>query len=600
MKTSFEESKIVKKLFLYYDVKPYHILKLLKLSRYIREYLSIKLKEVEFGLELEKEFFRNLNLVRSIDFLPYKFENFLVYRNHPIEIYEGTFKNEITYEAILIYKLFDKIFRNQNTHLEAKILYLYFLIRNFLNNFTNHQIFQYGFTQFNAITRADIRKPIENEDYKTRFLQIKGFYPEEQKIKHVEGRFAPKDDIKKLKNLIKNIMKGYNYNLKYSLGLVAHFIKGKDKRNLQIGYRHYNLRKRLKIQAVNLVKLLENNKKFAKIFKGIDAAGNELDAGPEVFAPVFRYIKRSIEKSDKIEKKKIGITFHAGEHFLDIISGIRYIYEAITFLDMKQGDRIGHGVALGIDPKMFLSRVGRNLYIRKGEFFDNLVFIYTLLQENIYSDKNILNLLVDEIQVLYKELYREKDMVPMSILRDSYICRSLDPHVHVFEKNIQLSTDTLEELNIKKILGFEPDEKSMELYRKYHDSRYIEIYNEVVKIDTVSHRIYKNYVEIVEILQKIMLDLLSKKNIAIEIPITSNVRIGLYREYKEHHIFRWITSGKKPNILLVTDDPGIFNTNIENEFMILMEVLIDEYGLDSRKVEEIIHELIYNSELFKF
>lgn len=52
----------------------------------------------------------------------------------------------------------------------------------------------------------------------------------------------------------------------------------------------------------------------------------------------------------------------AGEDFKHIISGIRSIYEAITFLEMGHGDRLGHCTAIGINPALWLKRTGEKVY----------------------------------------------------------------------------------------------------------------------------------------------------------------------------------------------------------------------------------------------
>ena len=84
-----------------------------------------------------------------------------------------------------------------------------------------------------------------------------------------------------------------------------------------------------------------NNSPFAKYIVGIDAAASEFDAPPEVFAPAFRYLKRNGFKH---------FTYHAGEDFYHLLGGLRCIYEAVDFLNLSYGDRIGHATAAGISP----------------------------------------------------------------------------------------------------------------------------------------------------------------------------------------------------------------------------------------------------------
>lgn len=42
------------------------------------------------------------------------------------------------------------------------------------------------------------------------------------------------------------------------------------------------------------------------------------------------------------------MTYHTGEDFLDIVDGLRAIDEALLFLQMEKGERLGHAMALGV------------------------------------------------------------------------------------------------------------------------------------------------------------------------------------------------------------------------------------------------------------
>lgn len=51
---------------------------------------------------------------------------------------------------------------------------------------------------------------------------------------------------------------------------------------------------------------------------------------------------------------RLGVTIHAGEDFIDPITGLREIWEAIEFLKLKNGDRIGHALAAALSPKLLM------------------------------------------------------------------------------------------------------------------------------------------------------------------------------------------------------------------------------------------------------
>ena len=85
--------------------------------------------------------------------------------------------------------------------------------------------------------------------------------------------------------------------------------------------------------------LLEENATVWAVLRGVDGASNELHAPPEPFAPSFRLVRRAgIPRA----------TFHVGEDFLHLLTGIRAVAEALTFLDLRSGDRVGHATALAL------------------------------------------------------------------------------------------------------------------------------------------------------------------------------------------------------------------------------------------------------------
>jgi len=49
---------------------------------------------------------------------------------------------------------------------------------------------------------------------------------------------------------------------------------------------------------------------------------------------------------------RLGITVHAGEDFVDPLTGLRNIWEAAVDLELGEGDRIGHALAAGLDTAM--------------------------------------------------------------------------------------------------------------------------------------------------------------------------------------------------------------------------------------------------------
>ncbi|AVP97188.1 hypothetical protein C7S18_08265 [Ahniella affigens] len=82
---------------------------------------------------------------------------------------------------------------------------------------------------------------------------------------------------------------------------------------------------------------------------GVDAAANELACPPRTFSAAFTWLREQLDCGAPGQSEppiRLGFTFHAGEDFRDLLTGLRHIDEAAHLLAMRPGDRIGHGLAL--------------------------------------------------------------------------------------------------------------------------------------------------------------------------------------------------------------------------------------------------------------
>ena len=104
-----------------------------------------------------------------------------------------------------------------------------------------------------------------------------------------------------------------------------------------------------------------------KYIRGIDACANEINCRPEVFAQSFRYLSDIMFESEYVNNNrsqkimtKLHTTYHVGEDFFDIVDGIRAVDEALLFCGLGRGSRIGHGLALGVDPYTYYCYKGKH------------------------------------------------------------------------------------------------------------------------------------------------------------------------------------------------------------------------------------------------
>ena len=102
-------------------------------------------------------------------------------------------------------------------------------------------------------------------------------------------------------------------------------------------------------------------------------------------------------------------------------------------------------------------------------------------------------------------------------------------------------------------------------------------------------------------MQQCMQKMIAQKGIAIECNLSSNQLIGTFGDYPLHPLFRFnqhlLSSDEKKQHLCVsvnTDDQGVFDTSLENEYALLAESLSrmkDDSG-ERLYSDEVIYEYI--------
>ena len=511
-------------------------------------------------------------------------------------------------EALLYSIVFTKLDKCKNEGL-AVLFHHYILLLGQTNRLLVQQEHQFGFQQFQKITHNDLRRNSE-KDYYFRFRQLHG--NDNKFISYLEGRFAPRSTSVENEILIRQINKGWKRlcedieggkNTTPTLKLIAHFIKrDDDKKDPYI--RHKSQRSKLYKDSQALGSLVKDKYHLMNDFVGVDAASSEFDAPPEIFAPTFRYMRHCDVQH---------ITFHAGEDFYHILSGLRAIYEAVEFLELGCGDRIGHGTAMGVSARVWESAVGKDIYISQGEYLDNLIYVYHFAIKQKWTElSNKLHSLESKIQELNHEIYRVS--FPIMTIIDAWLLRKYCPTM--------LFSDSLEdaivcntycekewELADKKVpCKMRKKDKPLSLLKMYHYNgaekndvcNYRERYDKVIKVEIFE----VINAEEIELLQKKMLELLHTKEIVIETLPTSNIRIGFHRNFDTYHLWNWIKWQREgcaiPPIVLGTDDAGIFATNIYNEYANIYCHMVHTKKWSHSEAVNIIEQIDKNGIIYRF
>ena len=169
-------------------------------------------------------------------------------------------------------------------------------------------------------------------------------------------------------------------------------------------------------------------------------------------------------------------------------------------MDFSYGDRIGHATAAGLSPKQWIENVGEYIYMRKGEYLDDLVFAYNLITK--YSNdklKHTINNLVVKIHELYYSIYSHSYSI--ELISEVWKLRRLCP-LHVFAgnkesaKNMSLYNqeewcEVFNRLNLdseddKCDCGEHMNEKDerITMLRQYHCPKFRKKYDEIIEVKT--------------------------------------------------------------------------------------------------------------------
>lgn len=558
------------------------------------------------------------------NFQPIPKNNMEEYEDYTMSLLES--KNPWEGERVLLYYLF-KHYEDFDLK-QKKLFYLYLIYRmHFYAQFVMKKSVP-GFRGFLNIER-----------YKEAFLDIKPKYKDaliqsgikvthDCNLQNLELRIAPKEtkkeNIKYVKRIMKNSIvaksemneeyirtKHSRYAIKKEedklytffphVYIVFHFIKmGREPLIIQNGHvknRNCMVREKVKQQAKAMSEFIQSQSKYARLVLGIDAANCEIGCRPEVFGQAFRYL-RSLSHYDYFSAKLVhslrGITYHVAEDFIDIADGLRAIYESILFLNMRAGDRLGHAIALGVNPVMYYRMKNMQIYKTKQDALDDYVWMYFILNK-IGGHDDFKAEIYYEVQQLFREIFGQgfdEENITLSSYYDAMKLRGDNPKIYLnyymsgSDKTMDIETyyKRYQSFPGYRSFGLNEQESAMRsrknkkavwLYYKYHHDARVRKEGE----KKISIAVKETYIHAIQSLQMYVKKIIIANRLVVEVNLTSNFMIGTFQGYQDSTLFafnRHILDPKyKDNlqVCLNTDDSGVFASNLYTEYSLLFQLL---------------------------
>lgn len=383
--------------------------------------------------------------------------------------------------------------------------------------------------------------------------------------------------------------------------------------------RNQDVRDKSERQAKALAAGLAKSSYLCSRIRGIDACSREIGCRPETFATQFRYLRGNLvlhPKSYYVPRywPKIRATYHAGEDFLDLTDGLRAIDEAICFLNLGPGDRLGHALALGISPHQYYRLKDNAVWLPAQDLLDNLVWLlYRSLEWDVHIPSSLRETLRERAQQLLDEIYPNEsgqpDVITLRTYYEAWQLRGDDPKLYwqyhtgdESTKQILTNSSLLWDHSYSHaMLHTDQNEEGVDPRARLRKSprvcrllvRYHFGFQERQEGErAVQFEITPDFTSVLEKIQAQMMENIMVRGIAVECNPSSNRLIGTFDRYEEHPIFRFNHFGLnlpeyresigQIRVSINTDDLGVFDTSIENEYALLFGALCTRRDADGK------------------
>lgn len=494
----------------------------------------------------------------------------------------------LTGERWFLYTMFSRVYGVIHLDSFNKLLfYLYLHIKTLFRNELIQTNLQIGFHNFSLYEqRKELFIP-EGSVYERQmtFLALGTFLAENPEKRYMESRIKPKDtacgNFNKLLQMQTYLSKNpYHVDVsKWQHALVYHFIKTKDGKCCPDSPRHQALRHEVMLEAKAICRIHQFRDNICDLVAGADAANSEIYCRPEVFAQAFRFLR--YQSCYQTHRLPIGFTYHVGEDFYDIVSGLRAVDEVLKFLGFCANDRLGHGLVLGTDVRTYYEKRGFELQSTNIDQLDNAVWLYFEGQK-LNGFEQVCHFLYIFARQKFLEIYAE-DCFDIYDYHDSWLLRGDAPAYYLQEEkersqyNVSLDPWIRYTLNDKRLANeARKNPHACRLYAKYHYDSRVRKEGDKAAIYRIPRHIRGAYISLIEQVQQHLLTKIERLHIAIECNPTSNYKIGEMERYDQHPILKFYNHGLQTpyphhevSVSINTDDSGIFATSIDREYALM-------------------------------
>ena len=341
-------------------------------------------------------------------------------------------------------------------------------------------------------------------------------------------------------------------------------------------FSRFYLQKRRHAQA--LVSVLRGFPLALRTLRGVDLCTDEAGVPIWVMAPLIRWVCESGRAASMKLRDEgctsgvppLRITVHAGEDFVHLLSGLRRLDDAIEHLGLEEGDRIGHGIALGLNPETWFQRIGRVVQSREERLFDLVWEWDCYANRGVAAQSERLPYLMSTIGRLARKMFGEPhtpdDLV--HFVQELHTEQALKTQGFPDRPRYQLSG---------AIRRGDNENGSLNLLRKY--LRSTQVWRNGRALETIEPRELEQDREALHRLQRALRQKVGTRGLTVEVNPSSNLLIGDLGRLEEHPIWRLrpvqpVDEIPPLSVCIGSDDPLTFATTLPHEYQLLFDQIL--------------------------
>lgn len=322
------------------------------------------------------------------------------------------------------------------------------------------------------------------------------------------------------------------------------------------------------------------------LLRGVDVASDELSVPTWVLVPLYHFLHYEAALASTSPRAKgappLRLTAHVGEDFRHLMEGLRHIFECVQYLLERFGGRLGHAVALGVEPRLWAESTGSVLMTARNRLLD------LLFEWRLYSGYRVMpGFRAEAPPGRPEQVENHIRELSHGIFRKSYEPHQLAEFHHVLHRLLCHPESRLP----AEAGGLEAFAHAEEMLRPDQVRDYALI-RELVTAYRTDEGIFKRGEVLVDVtldeaevsalyaVQNALRCGVSLRNIVVEVNPSSNLLIGDLMDLRNHPILRLFPPERKEGapppvtIAVGSDDPITFSTWLLHEYSLLYDAAL--------------------------